>query len=110
MPTVMRGVPDYFDEEALARLVAKDSHPEGDTDGDAGCDAGHTRETHDGGSQEPTERAVESAEERRQRLQDRIDALLDRINEVGGMAGLAPEERRELAETSDLLRRETAES
>ena len=49
-----------------------------------------------------------SAEERRQRLQDRIDALLDRINEVGGMAGLTDDERSELAATSESLRRETA--
>jgi len=82
-------VPDYLDETALARLI----------DGDAVATA-----------PEVTERAVESADERRRRLQDRIDALLDRINEVGGMASLDAEERRELAETSELLRRETAES
>jgi Zn-dependent protease len=44
----------------------------------------------------------------RRRLQDRIDALLDRINEVGGVENLTPGERRELAEASELLRRETA--
>ena len=52
---------------------------------------------------------VESAEERRERLQERIDALLDRINEVGGLDGLTADERRELAEASEMLRRETAE-
>jgi Zn-dependent protease len=45
----------------------------------------------------------------RRRLQERIDHLLDRINEVGGVENLTPTERRELAEASDLLRRETAE-
>lgn len=45
----------------------------------------------------------------RRRLQERIDQLLDRINEVGGVENLTPTERRELAEASELLRRETAE-
>ena len=49
-----------------------------------------------------------SADERRRRLQERIDALLDRINEVGGLDGLTPDERRELADASAMLRRETA--
>ena len=75
--------PDVLDEEQLAFLETDD---------------------------EPsTEHVVESADARRRRLQDRIDALLDRINEVGGLAGLTPDERRELAETSDMLRRETAD-
>ncbi len=87
--TVKTGiVPDFLDEQALARLV-RDGTP---------------NET-----SAPTGQAVESDEERRQRLQDRIDALLDRINEVGGLAGLTPEERHELAEASAMLRRETAE-
>jgi len=85
------GVPDYFDEDALARLVVQDTDAES-------------------ASQDAAERAVESDDERHARLQDRIDALLDRINEVGGLAGLTPDERRELAETSAMLRRETAES
>ena len=79
-------VPDFLDEQALARLV-RDSTP----------------------NETPTGQAVESDEERRRRLQDRIDALLDRINEVGGLAGLTPDERHELAEASAMLRRETAE-
>ncbi len=42
------------------------------------------------------------------RIQERIDELLDRINEVGGVENLTPAERRELAEASESLRRETA--
>jgi len=55
-----------------------------------------------------------AAEARRQeelqrgRIQERIDQLLDRINEVGGVENLTPAERRELAEASESLRRETA--
>jgi len=45
----------------------------------------------------------------RHKIQERIDQLLDRINEVGGVENLTPAERRELAEASELLRRETAE-
>lgn len=45
----------------------------------------------------------------RRRLQERIDELLDRINEVGGIDKLPDGERRELAEASELLRREPAE-
>ena len=48
-------------------------------------------------------------EEHRQRLQERIDELLDRINEVGGVENLSAEERRELAEASETLRREPVE-
>jgi Zn-dependent protease len=48
-------------------------------------------------------------EEQRRRIQERIDQLLDRINEVGGMEHLSAAERRELAEASESLRRETAE-
>ena len=48
-------------------------------------------------------------EEHRQRLQERIDELLDRINEVGGVENLSAEERRELAEASETLRNETVE-
>ncbi len=44
---------------------------------------------------------------RRERLQQRIDELLDRINEVGGVEHLTTAERRELADASELLRRET---
>jgi Zn-dependent protease len=46
----------------------------------------------------------------RRKVQERIDQLLDRINEVGGVENLTPSERRELAEASELLRRETAEN
>jgi Zn-dependent protease len=87
-PAAPDRVPDYLDESALAQLV----------------ESGAARAIEDA-----SERAVESAEDRRRRLQERIDALLDRINEVGGMAGLSADERRELAETSELLRRETAD-
>jgi Zn-dependent protease len=38
-------------------------------------------------------------------LQERIDELLDRINEVGGIENLSDAERKELAEASDRLRR-----
>lgn len=76
--------PDVLDEEHLAFLELDDDEPS-------------------------TEHVVESADERRRRLQDRIDALLDRINEVGGLAGLSPDERRELADASSMLRRETAD-
>lgn len=38
-------------------------------------------------------------------LQERIDELLDRINEVGGIENLPEAERRELAEASERLRR-----
>jgi Zn-dependent protease len=48
-------------------------------------------------------------EEHRQRLQERIDELLDRINEVGGVENLSADERRELAEASEILRREPVE-
>jgi Zn-dependent protease len=48
-------------------------------------------------------------EEQRRRIQERIDQLLDRINEVGGVEHLSAAERRELAEASESLRRETAE-
>lgn len=48
-------------------------------------------------------------EQQRQRLQERIDELLDRINEVGGVENLTAEERHELAEASETLRRETVE-
>jgi Zn-dependent protease len=75
--------PDVLDEEALAFYEMDDDEPS-------------------------TEHVVESAEERHERLQDRIDALLDRINEVGGFDGLSADERRELAEASEMLRRETA--
>lgn len=47
-------------------------------------------------------------DEQRRKIQERIDQLLDRINEVGGVENLSPAERRELAEASELLRRETA--
>jgi Zn-dependent protease len=49
-------------------------------------------------------------EVQRGRLQDRIDQLLDRINELGGVEKLSPAERRELAEASELLHRVPAES
>lgn len=45
----------------------------------------------------------------RHKIQERIDELLDRINEVGGVENLTSAERRELAEASEMLRRETAE-
>lgn len=45
----------------------------------------------------------------RRKLQERIDELLDRINEVGGIDKLPDEERRELAEASEMLRREPVE-
>jgi Zn-dependent protease len=48
-------------------------------------------------------------EEHRQRLQERIDELLDRINEVGGVENLSADERRELAEASETLSREPVE-
>ncbi len=48
-------------------------------------------------------------EAQRRKIQERIDQLLDRINEVGGVENLPPAERRELAEASDLLRREAVE-
>jgi Zn-dependent protease len=48
--------------------------------------------------------------EHRQRLQERIDELLDRINEVGGVENLSAEERRELAEASETLRSEPVEN
>jgi hypothetical protein len=41
----------------------------------------------------------------RARLQERIDALLDRINEVGGIENLSEAERKELAEASESLKR-----
>lgn len=47
-------------------------------------------------------------DEVRRKLQERIDQLLDRINELGGVEKLPASERRELAEASELLRRETA--
>jgi Zn-dependent protease len=76
--------PDVLDEEQLALLERDDD------------------------DEDSTEHVVESAEQRRQRLQERIDALLDRINEVGGLDGLTADERRELREASEMLRRETA--
>ena len=84
-PDEPRRTPDVLDEEHLAFL---------ETDED---------------DESSTEHVVESADERRQRLRDRIDALLDRINEVGGLDGLTTDERRELAEASEMLRRQTAE-
>lgn len=57
-------------------------------------------------------RAAEARREeeaQRRRIQERIDQLLDRINEVGGVENLSPAERRELAEASESLRRETVE-
>lgn len=56
-------------------------------------------------------RAAEARREeetQRRKIQERIDELLDRINEVGGVENLSPAERRELAEASEMLRRETA--
>ena len=47
-------------------------------------------------------------EDARRKIQERIDQLLDRINEVGGIENLPAAERRELAEASESLRRETA--
>jgi Zn-dependent protease len=47
-------------------------------------------------------------ETQHRRLKERIDQLLDRINEVGGVDKLTPLERRELADASEMLRRETA--
>jgi len=41
---------------------------------------------------------------RREDLQRRVDELLDRINEVGGLDNLSAAERRELTEASELLR------
>ncbi len=52
--------------------------------------------------------AKEREADRRRELERRIDELLDRINEVGGVDNLTPLEQRELRETSQLLRRETA--
>ena len=48
-------------------------------------------------------------EDDRRKLKDRIDQLLDRINEAGGVEKLTAAERRELAQASELLRREVAE-
>jgi Zn-dependent protease len=42
---------------------------------------------------------------RREDLQRRVDQLLDRINEVGGLDNLSADERKELTEASELLRR-----
>jgi Zn-dependent protease len=57
-------------------------------------------------------RAAEARREeeaQRRKIQERIDQLLDRINEVGGIENLPEAERRELAEASEMLRRETVE-
>jgi Zn-dependent protease len=48
-------------------------------------------------------------EAHRRKVKERVDQLLDRINELGGVDRLSPAERRELAEASELLRRETVE-
>lgn len=52
--------------------------------------------------------ARRAEDEQRKKIQERIDQLLDRINEVGGIENLPAAERRELAEASESLRRETA--
>ncbi len=78
--------PDFLDEAELASAPAAPTPP----------------------AAAPAAPVVESEEQRRRRLQERIDALLDRINEVGGVDGLTDEERSELSEASQLLRRETA--
>ncbi len=51
--------------------------------------------------------AAADERERREQLHSRIDELLDRINEVGGVENLSPSERSELSEASELLRKET---
>lgn len=63
-------------------------------------------------SEERRERRVAAERKRetrevdvRARLQERIDTLLDRINEVGGIENLSEAERKELAEASESLRR-----
>lgn len=53
---------------------------------------------------EPARRR-EAARPAAPQLQERIDQLLDRINEVGGIENLSEAERRELADASDRLRR-----
>ena len=55
------------------------------------------------------EPALETEAERKARLKARVDELLDRIIEVGGLERLSAAERAELREISESLRREPAE-
>lgn len=58
------------------------------------------------GGAEATQRRREAARPVARPLQERIDELLDRINEVGGIENLSEAERRELADASEKLKRE----
>ena len=85
--------PDYLDERVLAA-------------------AARPADTAEKGDDEPTARPaplarVAPAPDRaptHDELRQRIDALLDRINEVGGLENLSADEREELAAASALLR------
>lgn len=85
---------------------------QGQPDADA-WKSGHAESERLARAEERRERCAAEArrqeEEHRRRLQERIDQLLDRINEVGGVENLTPSERRELAEASELLRREAVQ-
>ncbi len=84
--------PDFLDEDALSEgLDAALASP------------GKEREA-------KPETRPESSAARRRRLQERIDVLLDRINEVGGIENLTAEERSELDAASEGLRSETTGS
>jgi Zn-dependent protease len=80
--------PDEVPEPATARVERSDR-------------AGERRERRVAAERK---REVREADPRK-RLQERIDALLDRINEVGGIENLTEAERRELDEASESLRR-----
>lgn len=88
--------PDFLDE----RVLAAAARPAG---------AAEERESDDEPAPQPAPLARIAAGPVRppdpEELQRRIDALLDRINEVGGLENLSAEERRELDQASELLRR-----
>jgi len=96
----LRRAPDVFDEAALSEMPPPPAKP-----------ARQQRiedEQHVYDEDDDEETLVESAEERMKRLTERVDQLLDRINEVGGLENLTPAERRELADASEMLRGEAA--
>jgi Zn-dependent protease len=86
----------------------KTGHPDADA-----WKSGHAETERLARAEERRERRAAEArrqeEEHRRRVQERVDQLLDRINEVGGVENLSPSERRELAEASELLRREAVQ-
>ncbi len=95
----LRRAPDVFDEAALTETPPPSKRREQEVLAE--------QHVYDEDSDDE-DTLVETAEERLHRLSERVDQLLDRINEVGGLENLTPTERRELADASEMLRGEAA--